>query len=223
MKSKHLKTKKFIDLGLFQDLHNFNQLENRISKLPEHDRGDAFEVFAEAYFATQKLSQAAEIWPDKAIPASIRNNLGLTSRDMGVDGVFRTKEDYYHAYQVKFRSGRTSLTWEELSTFMGISDRVKERVLFTNSTDLPMLMQDRTDFYAVKGNDLDALDKNDFQCIEDWLKSGSFVFKRKDPLPHQNEALTNIQSALSIRERTTAVMACGTGKTSISHRNSTSL
>lgn len=216
MIAKHLKTKKFVGLGLFQDIHHFNQLENRISRLPEHDRGDAFEVFAEAYFATQKLSQAAEIWPDKAIPVSLRNKLGLASRDMGVDGIFRTKEDYYHAYQVKFRSCRTSLTWEELSTFMGISDRVKERILFTNSTDLPVLMQDRTDFYAVKGNDLDALDKNDFQCIEEWLKSGSFVFKRKDPLPHQNEALTSILSALSIREKTTAVMACGTGKTLIS-------
>ena len=216
MKSKHLKTKKFVDLGLFQDLQNFNQLENRISKLPVHERGDAFEVFAEAYFATQKLSQAAEIWPDKAIPVSLRDNLGLTSRDMGVDGIFRTKEDHYHAYQVKFRSGRTSLTWEELSTFMGISDRVKERVLFTNSIDLPALMQDRTDFYAIKGNDLDALDKTDFQCIEEWLKSGSIVFKRKDPLPHQNEALTNILSALKVSDRTTAVMACGTGKTLIS-------
>lgn len=72
------------------------------------------QVFAEAYFSTQKVSQAAEIWPDNSIPSSIRNSLGLTSRDMGVDGVIRTIEDHYHAYQVKFRSGRTNLTWEEL-------------------------------------------------------------------------------------------------------------
>ena len=216
MKPKHLKVKKFVAEGLFYDLHNFSELEKRISKLPEYDRGDAFEVFAEAYFATQKLSQAEEVWPDKAIPISLRNNLGLTSRDMGVDGIFCTKESHYHAYQAKFRSGRTSLNWEELSTFMGLSDRVKERVLFTNSTELPALMQDRTDFYAVKGNDLDALEESDFQCIEEWLKSGTFVFKRKEPLTHQKEALTNILTALSSRDRTTAVMACGTGKTLIS-------
>ncbi len=216
MNSKHLRSKKFADSDIFHDLHTFNELERRISKLPEHERGDAFEVFAEAYFATQKLSQAAEVWPEKAIPSSLRNSLGLTSRDMGVDGLIRTKEDHYHAYQVKFRSHRASLKWEELSTFMGLSDRVKERVLFTNSTELPALMQDRTDFYAIKGNDLDSLDSNDFQCIEDWLNSGVFVFKRKDPLPHQEDALASILSTFSHTDRTTAVMACGTGKTLVS-------
>ncbi len=213
---KHQKTAKFIAQGLFKNIVNFKELEQRITNLSLTERGDAFEVFAEAYFATQKLSQAAEIWPDKAIPVSLRDSLGLTSRDMGVDGIIRTREDHYHAYQIKFRSGRANLTWEELSTFMGLSDRVQERILFTNSTDLPALMQDRTDFYAIKGTDLDALDKTDFQRIEEWLKSGNIVFKRKDPLPHQDEALTNIISALKISDRTTAVMACGTGKTLIS-------
>lgn len=216
MKPKHLKTKKFVDSELFRDLHNFNQLESRISKLPDHERGDAFEVFAEAYFATQKISQAADVWPDKEIPISLRDTLGLFKKDMGIDGIIRTKEDHYHAYQVKFRSNRTNLTWEELSTFMGMSDRVHKRVLFTNSCDLPALMQDRTDFYAVKGNDLDILDESDFQCIEEWLKSGAFEFKRKTPKPYQNDALVSILSTLNAKDRTTAVMACGTGKTLIS-------
>ncbi len=216
MKPKHLKTKKFVDSGLFSGLCSFKQLENRISKLSEHERGDAFEAFAEAYFVTQKITQAVEVWPDKAVPISLRDTLGLFKKDMGIDGIIRTKEDHYHAYQVKFRSNRTNLTWEELATFMGMSDRVHKRILFTNSYDLPALMQDRTDFYAIKGNDLDALNENDFQCIEKWLKSGAFLFKRKDPKPHQNEALASILSALNVRDRTTAVMACGTGKTLLS-------
>src|ERR1700749_14873 len=124
MKPKHSKINKFIDRELFKDIHTFNQLENRISKLPEHERGDAFEVFAEAYFSTQKISQAFEVWPDKEVPISLRDSLGLFKKDMGIDGVILTKEGHYHAYQVKFRTNRTNLTWEELSTFMGMSDRV---------------------------------------------------------------------------------------------------
>jgi len=38
-------------------------------------------------------------------------------RDMGADGVIETPLGQYDAYQVKFRSGRPNLTWDELSTF----------------------------------------------------------------------------------------------------------
>lgn len=218
MKPKHSKTKNFIDRELFKNIHNFNQLEDRISKLPEHERGDAFEVFAEAYFATQKISQATEVWPDKEIPISLRETLGLFKRDMGVDGIFHTRQDQYNAYQVKFRSQRTSLTWEDLSTFMGLTDRFHKRVLFTNSCNLPPLMQDRTDFYAIKGYDLDALTQEDFQRIEDWLKSGFFAYKKKTLRLYQEEAKEKIVSALQTSHRTTAIMACGTGKTLVSLR-----
>jgi hypothetical protein len=52
---------------------------------------------------------------------------------MGVDGVFKTVSDEFNAYQAKFRKDRVSLTWSELSTFMGLTDKVNQRVLFTNS------------------------------------------------------------------------------------------
>ena len=90
-----------------------------------------FEVFAEAYFKTQSLAQADEIWPDSALPQGIRNELGLPPMDMGIDGVFKTYDDKYHAYQVKYRTNRLGLSWEELSTFMGLSDQSDKRVRFT--------------------------------------------------------------------------------------------
>ena len=50
--------------GLFDAIGTFGELENRISALPTNqDRGDAFEVFAEAYLATQKIVAAEEVWP----------------------------------------------------------------------------------------------------------------------------------------------------------------
>ena len=52
---KHPRTGYFVGRGLFEGLGGFVDLEARIAELPVGDLGDAFEVFAEAYLATQKL------------------------------------------------------------------------------------------------------------------------------------------------------------------------
>ena len=90
MKPKHKKAQSFCNKGLFSNLNRFADLENRISALPHDERGDAFEVFAEAYFIMQRISQAIEVWPDKLIPPSLRTQLGLPPVDKGIDGIFKT-------------------------------------------------------------------------------------------------------------------------------------
>ena len=109
--------------GLFRGLSSFSELEERISALPTTlERGDAFEVFAEAYLATQKIVQAEEVWPFGKIPLPVSQQLALDSpRDLGVDGVFKELGGGSNAYQVKFRTGRPSLTWDNLSTLMGLA------------------------------------------------------------------------------------------------------
>lgn len=212
---KHRKAQYFSDKGLFADLGSFAELESRILGLPVTDRGGAFEVFAEAFFKTQALHQAQEVWPDSELPQSIRHKLGLPPADMGIDGVFKTHTGEYHAYQVKYRTNRLGLSWDELSTFMGLSDKSDKRVLFTNSNDLSSVMDARVNFYSIKGNDLDKLDASDFKAIENWLKSGSVIREKKSPRPHQAEAINDILHEFNVNDRTTAVMACATGKTLI--------
>jgi len=213
MNFKHKKTHYFLKKKLFFDLTNFEELEQRISSLPKEERGDAFEVFAEAYFNTQCLHQAEEVWPCSELPHNTQLELGLPSTDMGIDGVFKTRDGKYHAYQVKYRANRLDLNWEELSTFMGLSDKTYKRVLFTNSNDISYVMDKRSNFYSIKGNDLDRLDQSDFQMIENWLKTGLASRIQKTPFPHQSEAIKDILTEFEINDRTTAIMACGTGKT----------
>jgi len=218
MLPKHHKTSFFLNAKLFDNLSSFAELEVRISKLPTTiDVGDAFEVFAEAYFFTQKIEQAEEIYPFKAIPNSIKESLslGTNQQDMGVDGVYKTASGTFNAYQAKFRTVRPSLTWSEISTFMGLTDNVNQRVLFTNCNDMPSVINDRTGFHCIRGNDLDRLNKNDFKTILKWLQSGEVEVERKSPLPHQDEAINDILTALKDEDRATALMACGTGKTLI--------
>jgi predicted helicase len=204
----------FVRQGLFSRLSSFSELEQRIQALStEQDRGNAFEVFAEAYLATQQITQTRHVWPLAALPQEVRSHLALTRRDMGIDGVIETTLGEYDAYQVKFRTGRSALTWEELGTFMGLSDKARQRILFTNSNDLPAVINERTGFFCIRGNDLDRLVPRDFDVIVCWLSTGKIQFKRKEPLPHQNEAIGALQRALKEQERVTSVMACGSGKT----------
>ncbi len=214
MKSRHSATHRFIATGLFDGLNSFSEIEARISALPGNkERGDAFEVFAEAYLATQKINEAREVWPFEAVPLEQRKLLSLdTGRDMGVDGTYQTHDGELRAYQVKFRSNRAALTWDELSTFMGLTDQVSQRVLFTNCESLPNLMRDRSGFIAIRGSDLDRLAPEDFEAMRLWLQSGQVKLSRKQPQPHQAEALTAIDSELNDNDRATVVMACGTGK-----------
>lgn len=214
MKSKHPATRYFMASKLFDGLNTFAEFEARITALPNNkERGDAFEVFAEAYLATQKINKAHEVWPFESIPREQRRLLALdTGRDMGVDGTYQTHGGELRAYQVKFRSNRSALTWDELSTFMGLTDQVSQRVLFTNCEALPSLMQDRSDFSAIRGSDLDRLVPEDFEAMRWWMHTGTVKYPHKQPKPHQKEALAAISSNFNDNDRATIVMACGTGK-----------
>jgi predicted helicase len=90
-KAKHPKAAAYARSHLFAGLTNFAELEARIAALPdEQARGAAFEVFAEAYLATQRKHDAAQVWPHGSVPLDLLKNLGLTQSDQGVDGVLQT-------------------------------------------------------------------------------------------------------------------------------------
>src|ERR1039458_1430000 len=89
--TRHPKAAFFVQRQLFAGLTSFAELESKIAALPdEQARGAAFEVFAEAYLATQRKHDAAQVWPHGSIPLDILKNLGLSQQDQGVDGVLQT-------------------------------------------------------------------------------------------------------------------------------------
>src|SRR5438552_992535 len=162
----HSKTRRYFQRGLFDGLTSFRELEGRISGLAtKGERGDAFEVFAEAYLATVAVEKAKHVWSGASVPHSLRKRLALTIGDKGVDGIFETQLGEHHAYQAKFRTGRPSLTWDELSTFIGLADRVDQRVLITNCDRFADVVKQRTGFYALTGTAPDKLQPQDFSVI----------------------------------------------------------
>lgn len=213
-KPKHPKAGLYLLRKLFDGIARFADLEQRIADLPtKQERGDAFEVFVEAYLSTQPLHQAKTVWPFSTIPLAIKDWFALGQSDVGADGVFETHLGDYHAYQAKFRTDRPSLTWDELSTFMGLTDQIAERVVITNCDELSSVLSDRRGFYAIRGTDLDRLQVEDFEAIRNWLAGAIVEHTRKTPLPRQQEALDAIVKTLKEHDRATILMPCGTGKT----------
>src|SRR5215470_12079688 len=109
MTSKHVYAGLLIQRGLYDDLHSFAELEQRIGALGAENSkvvGDAFEVFVEAYLATHPKLQAEAVWLVGQVPLDIRRQLNLPSDAKGIDGVFITRTGVLVPYQVKFRSER---------------------------------------------------------------------------------------------------------------------
>jgi len=80
----HPKAPRYLQRGLFDGLKNFRGLEARISALATaQERGEAFEVFAEAYLATVAVEKAKQVWPGASVPPSVRKRLALTIGDNG--------------------------------------------------------------------------------------------------------------------------------------------
>jgi superfamily II DNA or RNA helicase len=212
----HPKAREFAKSGLFAGLSSFEELEKRIAAITENKgKGDAFEVFAEAYLATQRRHEIGQVWPLDAAPMDLLKKLKLPLKDYGVDGVAQTALGGHQVYQVKFRSGRTPLTWEELSTFMGLSDspEIQSKVVITNCEELPAIINERHNFFCIRGSDLDRLTGEDFKAIEAWVSEAKITIRKSTPFPHQQEALDAIVPALKSEDRVSAIMACGTGKT----------
>lgn len=209
----HPRSIEFQQKRLFCDLDHFSELEERITALRQEDRGPAFEAFAEAYVATQPRFQAKHVWLGRNIPRAVRTKLSLPRTDKGADGIYEDQEGSFHALQMKFRSNREPLTWTEWSTFFGIADRVQDKWVFTNSTKVDEVSEDRQGFITVYGHDLDRLERQDFSAIDSWIQGDITVPKPNEPRDYQRDPIKDCLDAFKTNDRASCVMACGTGKT----------
>jgi hypothetical protein len=167
---------------LIKGVQSFPELEERISALSvAKDRGDAFEAFVEAYLATQTIAQAEMVWASDTAPVELRKKLNLPASDYGADGVYRDRSGNMVVYQAKFRAGRPSLSWRELSTFFGIAEKADRLVLFTNTDAIAKVAKDRTGFQTFRGSDFERLEREDFERMAEWLQSGVIAPTKREP------------------------------------------
>jgi superfamily II DNA or RNA helicase/ribosomal protein L7Ae-like RNA K-turn-binding protein len=216
MPSNHANAGVLIRCGLYDNLHSFAELEQRISALGDENTkavGDAFEVFVEGYLATHQKLQAEAVWLVGQVPQGIRQQMNLPNDAKGIDGIFRTRTGVLVPYQVKFRSQRAYLTYTEIAPFLGLTERATDRIVFTNSNELAEDVKNRDAMRTVRGIDFDDLTIDDLRAISAWLRQQPVQIKKPVPGEYQIEALAKISDTLAKSERAHVVMACGTGKT----------
>jgi len=218
MASKHSQAPYLISQGIFDSIKSFKEFEQKVSALFETNtkaQGDAFEIFVEAYLLTQPITQCAETWLVGSIPVEVREKLNLPNDSKGIDGVFKSTNDVLVPYQVKFRSNRPALGFNEVAPFLGITEKAVDRLLITNCDSIAIDVKNRTGIRSLRGVDFDQLTEDDFLVIENWLKAKPAKRAALVPDQYQTEALSNIRNHLQSNDRGSVVMACGTGKTLI--------
>jgi predicted helicase len=210
--ARHSKAAEFVRSGIFDNLDSFAKLEARINRIPEEkDRGDVFEIFIEAYLATQAITQWVKHWVVGGIPLTLRERYNLPADATGIDGIYETHDSTHIAYQVKYRQC-PNLTYAEVAPFLGLTEHFTDRVIFTNASTLSEKASKRTRW--VNRETFLELSAEALAKIEAWLKSKPLPVLRFLPDPnYQTQALAEIKAALEKHPCATAVMACGTGKT----------
>lgn len=213
MVGQHPKATQLAASGFFSGIQSFAELEQRLDAIEdEKARGDAFEVFASAWLALFYPAQpdAQHFWP---LDAAVAARLNVDAwKDMGIDSVLQYS-DALTTVQVKYRADRKDLSWSELATFFGLSERAEFRLVISNGYGIAETAVERGRTGFIGADFFDQLAAEDFVRIEEYL-SGSGVRRiHQAPKEHQQEAISAALAVLQDQRRVRVIMACGTGKT----------
>jgi superfamily II DNA or RNA helicase len=221
---KHPYLNKVKKLRLFKNVESFDQIEEQIRNhsLLAKDQGDAFEVFAEAFLKLGLNAPYKEVYPENEILIEHFKRLKIkpTSKNVrGIDGVLITPSEDLHTYQVKFRSSKEKLSWNECTGSDAASRYADGMLVFTNLPQIDGDISQRDYVYSIKKDFLLTLNREDFSRIEKLLYSkGDSPSNRITLEPYQRDAVSSVLNDLKTKSRTQLIMPCGSGKTIVGQR-----
>lgn len=221
LQHKYLSTIK--RLKLFKGVKSFNDIQQQIEahSALNKDRGDAFEVFAEAYLTLGLNAPYERVLPENKISKKYFDRLQIKSSDTnvkGIDGVLETNTKEFHTYQVKYRSHGEKLSWNDLAGSVAASVHADALLIFTNAIDIDDDISQRN-VYSIKYDNLSSLGIDDFKRIEELIYKRKKKKRKKINLdPYQKDAIKAVLNHLRTNSRTQLIMPCGSGKTIVGQR-----
>lgn len=180
----------------------------------EHDKGDRFERLMLHAFQTDRTfqKQFTEVWRWMDWP-------GRSGGDIGVDLVARDSDGHLIAIQCKCYAPTTTLTKEEIDSFVALSGQKQwSRRIIVATTDLWSANAEKSlEGHAVPVerigiDDLDAMTV-DWSSYDVANPSGLKPTARHELRPHQVKAVEAVRAGFETADRGKLIMACGTGKT----------
>jgi predicted helicase len=105
-------------------IKNWAEFEALANAQSDKGKGDLFELLTKYYLLLHPTyrTELSDVWLFSEVPQKVRAELNLPARDQGIDIIARTKTGAYWVVQSKYRANaKHSLTWNEISTFIGLT------------------------------------------------------------------------------------------------------
>jgi superfamily II DNA or RNA helicase len=207
--------KKYHDL-LKQRFSSWNELEKNIEALPTAPtRGEVFEQFIFAYLNIKKqFYQIDQVFRSFDIPSKFLNKYKLAKKDSGVDGLIILNDGKVAGYQVKFRTGRTKPSYDELAKFWVEAQHTDFNYTIANCYTITELALKQQKHLQILVDEFESLDESFFQelyiFINDTKKQIKVLY---EPFSFQNTIIKDVCNGFNKDKRGKLIAACGTGKT----------
>jgi len=158
------------NVNVVQNIKTFDDVYEITKNMTNKEKGDLFELITLYLFKLSPIlnNNLENIWMYNDIPTLIKKNLSLPDKDKGIDLLLKRNGEYY-AIQSKFRQDFDKcITWNELSTFFGLSfglnNKIKGGYFVTNTYDMCNEVDISTKISSINGNFFDeSLPENFFK------------------------------------------------------------
>ena len=206
---------------ILNDLSSWADFKFRLSHKSKKERGDAFELLTKYYLQLDPLykTKLKSVWLLNDVPIKVQEKLNLPGQDKGIDLIAETFEGDYWAIQCKYRDDEdSSVSWDELSTFAGLTFGICKNISFglictsTNRVTNVLSQQDNIGFCT--GEVWRNLDSDFFNQISSLIKHKPISLKPLNRRRHQIRAIENSINHFITENhsRGKMIMPCGTGK-----------
>lgn len=182
----------------------------------EREKGTYFERLAVAFIKNDP--GMAQEYEDAWLYSEWAKANGQIAKDVGIDAVAKIRDGGLCAIQCKFYAETHTLAQSDLSGFIAASATGQfERRLFIDTTTVAL----SSNLEALISSQhvpttrigLDRLEESPIDWAAFFLHDKIVVAAKKEPRPHQVEAIQKVKEGFAENDRGKLILACGTGKT----------